>query len=318
MTNLTYKQILSGYTIHEEGDFFQYYKLHNGGYILYSPRKEKISCIELFNFTEISPEDLGILLDKPIFMRSDIEEFSFEIVTQKEVLLQYIFDVGFLDKKTGYFTHSIQPGEGYLVNCISPNKKSKGINFIHTQENRVGVRFDNLIAYRDNDNTESSNLYITFDPDKYNSIINDAGINNDFFVVLLASANNLLFNKVYEYEKSTSVIIGKEDPLLILQLYAFYLNKSEYDFISVDSDYSQILVGFNKDMLGVPDVLSLMNKCIEDIRSEFGNDINTFYDIKASGRYTFISFRKSRPLIVSFNNRLREAFKEKLTLNTVL
>lgn len=318
MNKLTYKQILSDFDVFEEGDFFRHYRLPIGSFILFSPGKEKISCIELCNFTEITPEDLGLLLDKPIFIRTEAEEFTFDVVTDKEKILQYLFDLGFFDNKTNYFSYHVQPGEGYLLNCISANKKTRSVNLLHTINNSVGVKFDNLLAYHDNSNTNSSNIYVTFDPLKYGNLLTDANINRGFHLILLASANNLLFDKVYEYNKNTSVILGNEDPLLILKLYCYYLNKREPEFIYVESDYSQILVGLKKDIFSVTEVMVLMNKCIEYIRSEFGSDISTFYDIKASGTYTYISFRNTKNLIFTFNRIFREVFKANLSINTVL
>ncbi|MFV0536356.1 MAG: hypothetical protein ACK5M3_03190 [Dysgonomonas sp.] len=318
MNELTYKQILTDFEAQEEGDFFRLYKLSIGSFIIYSPAKDKISCIECCNFMEITPEDLGVLLDKPIFMHSDIEDFSFEVQTNKEKILQYIFDIGFLDNNTGYYTHAIEPGEGYILDCISANKKIKSLNLINNTEGRPKLVFDNLLSYRDNGNTNAENLYVTFDSEKYNSLTTDPDLNSESFAILLASANNLLLNKVYEYNKKTFVVTGNENPLLVLKLYSFFLNKEEHNFISLDNDYAQLLVGFNKELFAVTDVMNLMNKCIEDIRNEFGSNICSFYDIKATGTFSYISFRNSRPLVSVFNRKFKEVFNAKLTVNTLI
>ena len=57
---MNYREVLFPYQPLEPGDFMYRYDINNRGYIIYSPEKNKISCLELYDFTDISPFQLAV------------------------------------------------------------------------------------------------------------------------------------------------------------------------------------------------------------------------------------------------------------------
>ena len=88
---MNYRTILNDYLPIEQGDFMLRYKINGRGYVLFSPKKDVVSCIELYNFSEISPMQLALLLTfQP---KDEQDEFSFSASCTKEQIIDYLFDV---------------------------------------------------------------------------------------------------------------------------------------------------------------------------------------------------------------------------------
>ena len=88
---MNYRTILNDYKPIEQGDFMLRYKINGRGYVLFSPKKDVVSCIELYNFSEISPIQLALLLTfQP---KDEQDEFSFSASCTNEQIIDYLFDV---------------------------------------------------------------------------------------------------------------------------------------------------------------------------------------------------------------------------------
>lgn len=314
MSELTYKQLLSGYSPKEEGDFFVQYKLDIGTFVIYAPKDGQISCIEMFSYNDLSPIDLSVLLDKPMILYSEEHEYSFEHSCKREDLLKYLFDVNKLDKDTGSIRHTVLPFDAYLLEDVSVSirKQQKVINiFNYNSQDKIFLSFDNTITYRDNGNKNVDIIYITFDPRKYDSLVSDVEINNNFFIFLLATGNNLFFDKIFEYGKQMNVILGKENPIEVLKLYVYFLNLNNPASTTLDYSNYQILIGFKKEIYPVPDIMNIINESIDYVRQEISSEVRNFYNAKATKETLYISFRNSHILSYAFNYSLRNKFKEK-------
>ena len=90
---MNYREVLFPYQPLEPGDFMYRYDINNRGYIIYSPEKNKISCLELYDFTDISPFQLAVSIQRVRIETPEQNEFVFDKVCSKEDLLRYLFDI---------------------------------------------------------------------------------------------------------------------------------------------------------------------------------------------------------------------------------
>jgi hypothetical protein len=51
---MNYSEVLNPYQPLETGDFMYRYYINDREYIIYSPERNKISCLELFDFKDLS------------------------------------------------------------------------------------------------------------------------------------------------------------------------------------------------------------------------------------------------------------------------
>ena len=59
---MNYQTVLQNYHPTEQGDFMLRYEIGGRGYVVYSPEKDALSCIELHGFSELTPWQLAFVL----------------------------------------------------------------------------------------------------------------------------------------------------------------------------------------------------------------------------------------------------------------
>ena len=91
---MNYHTILQGYKPIEHGDFFLRFQINNRGFVIFSPKSGIVTCLELFDFTELPPLQLAFVLDFNDCELNEVEEYTFEKCCTIEKLLSF-----FLSKK---------------------------------------------------------------------------------------------------------------------------------------------------------------------------------------------------------------------------
>ncbi len=84
---MNYSEVLNPYQPLETGDFMYRYYINDREYIIYSPERNKISCLELFDFKDLSAYQLSVSIQAKVQVQSESEElkeFSFDHVCSKE------------------------------------------------------------------------------------------------------------------------------------------------------------------------------------------------------------------------------------------
>ena len=136
---MNYRTILNDYLPIEQGDFMLRYKINGRGYVLFSPKKDVVSCIELYNFSEISPMQLALLLTfQP---KDEQDEFSFSASCTKEQIIYYLFDV---EESQGCAKIRHTSGlQGYLLYDLAKADKVRNLFQFDLEKKESRLLFDN-------------------------------------------------------------------------------------------------------------------------------------------------------------------------------
>ena len=78
---MNYQTVLQNYHPTEQGDFMLRYEIGGRGYVVYSPEKDALSCIELHGFSELTPWQLAFVLSL------DMQQISSYVVSEKSSCL---------------------------------------------------------------------------------------------------------------------------------------------------------------------------------------------------------------------------------------
>ena len=87
---MNYQTVLQNYHPTEQGDFMLRYEIGGRGYVVYSPEKDALSCIELHGFSELTPWQLAFVLSLDMQQMKEQDEFSLSVCCKREKLLSYL------------------------------------------------------------------------------------------------------------------------------------------------------------------------------------------------------------------------------------
>jgi hypothetical protein len=110
---MNYQTVLQNYHPTEQGDFMLRYEIGGRGYVVYSPEKDALSCIELHGFSELTPWQLAFVLSLDMQQMKEQDEFSLSVCCKREKLLSYLFDVE--ESETVLKTKHVSGWQGYLM-----------------------------------------------------------------------------------------------------------------------------------------------------------------------------------------------------------
>jgi hypothetical protein len=305
----TYSSILATYKAVEQGDFFRQYKIDGNTYILFSPVKGKVSCIETFNFTEITPGELALYMDI-MDDGGEVPEFIFEVSCTKDIVLSYIFDIKSIESFTGEYSHYVGKNSGIML--LDAKMKTRNIFDIDADKNESRLVFDNTTCFRSNNLLTADKVFICFDPLNYKKLVHTLEIGQSHLIYLLASTNPMLLELVFEKERDTSVLMGERDSLKTLALILFYLRKKGYTF-ELYHDEKQVTVAFPVDM-ETEDIINLSSHAEKNLRGYYGITGKVCYELRKMGEKCFLNFRNFSGIIRSFNIALMNHFSNPLRL----
>ena len=110
-------------------------------YVLFSPKKDVVSCIELYNFSEIGPIQLALLLSYQSADEIEQDEFTFAANCTREQIIDYLFDVeGSEDCVKIRHTSGLQ---GYLMFDLVKLDKVRNLFQFDIEKKASHLLFDN-------------------------------------------------------------------------------------------------------------------------------------------------------------------------------
>lgn len=160
---MNYHTILQGYKPIEHGDFFLRFQINNRGFVIFSPKSGIVTCLELFDFTELPPLQLAFVLDFNDCELNEVEEYTFEKCCTIEKLLSFLFDVE--EAKNVLKTVHVSGWNAYLMYDIRKPGKIKNLFLFNltTKEYRLG--FDNHSCFASlRDTIHSKAVHLCWNP----------------------------------------------------------------------------------------------------------------------------------------------------------
>jgi hypothetical protein len=306
----TYSSILATYQPEEQGDFFRQYKIAGNTYIIFSPVAGEISCVEAFNFAEITADELSMYLDISS-VEKETEEFTFEVSCTKEMLLTYIFDIKSLDDRSGEYVHHVRSGSGVML--VDAKAKMRNMFDAGIDDHVDRLAFDNTTCFRTNNLFTADKVFVCFNPRGYKRLIDTLEIMQGQLIYLLSSANPVLLEMVFEVQREVSVLMGKWDGLNVLELLIFYLRKENCVF-EFYHDEKQVTIGFPADM-EVEDIINLASLAEKGLREYYGVDgVKVCYALRKVGERCFLNFRNFPGVTRSFCVALMKHFDNPLNI----
>ena len=141
---MNYQTVLQNYRPTEQGDFMLRYEIGGRGYVVYSPEKDALSCIELHGFSELTPWQLAFVLSLDMQQMKEQDELSLSVCCKREKLLSYLFDVE--ESETVLKTKHVSGWQGYLMMDIHKPDKVRNVFQFHPETKEARLVFDNRLC----------------------------------------------------------------------------------------------------------------------------------------------------------------------------
>ena len=141
---MNYQTVLQNYHPTEQGDFMLRYEIGGRGYVIYSPKKDVLSCIELHGFSELTPWQLAFVLSLDMQQMKEQDELSLSVCCKREKLLSYLFDVE--ESETVLKTKHVSGWQGYLMMDIHKPDKVRNVFQFHPGTKESRLVFDNRLC----------------------------------------------------------------------------------------------------------------------------------------------------------------------------
>ncbi len=219
---MKYSEVLHDYQPSETGDFMLRYEINECEYIIYSPEKGKVSCLELKSFRDITPFQLAILLGREGAGAEEPAEVLLEQSCSREQLLTYLFDVetsssGGLKKK-----RRVSGNEGYFLHGLKNPHKIVNFFQFDASGNESLVFYDRVGFAVSGD--ENDTVHVTWSPFQFSLL--EEGINNRAY--LLASSNPMLLTGISPKVSGRKICLySKRNPLEALLFVEYSVNHSD-------------------------------------------------------------------------------------------
>lgn len=287
---MNYSEVLYTYHPSEKGDFMCRYLINDREYVIYSPEKGNISCLELESFKDITPYQLAILIQCGN-AEQGIEEFEFEKVCSKNDIVTYLFKVtesnGIKIKRNNY--------EGYFLYELKAINKVRNIYQFNTK-GEYQLLFDNEVCYAVMfENLQSDAIAICWSPLIFASLESDFRKKTTY---LLPSSNPMLcayINKIAEQRsaKITMYTDGNSlEALLFVSFYTRYFKKQEKQIeVFIDSKNITVMMsGWHP--VSLVKFISKIQKMGNDSFKKYYNEEQDIllYQLKTVGDISFIIF----------------------------
>lgn len=291
----TYKSILSNYQPVEGGDFFLRYEINQMQYIVYSPAEDKIQCIELCNFRDITPDELAIFTDAK--ETEEKGEFTFEQICTKEQMLQFQFNLEEIGDDHIYTPH-VSANDGVVLYDVGG---SKARNLFEIQEDRCELLFDNSLSFtKFVKNDDIDRHYVCFNPKAYKRLIEDRETKGTIF--LLASTSPYLLEKVIQQGKQINIYIDTDFSKGLEAFIYYYTNTiGKRNEISYHSDGKQTTISFSEEyqVEYLFEIGANANKVLKGIVMG-GNEFASCYELKVYEDKCTYLFRNSDTIVKAF------------------
>ena len=302
---MNYSEVLNPYQPLETGDFMYRYYINDREYIIYSPERNKISCLELFDFKDLSAYQLSVSIQAKVQVQSESEElkeFSFDHVCSKEDLIAYLFDI--TEGKTEIRkVRKVSNNEGYFLFELKSAHKIRNFYQFSPESKENQLVFDKDICcaaiYED---VTSDVVNVCWNPVIFSILEGQTEQQNTSY--LLPSSNPILCahvcKKAQERNARINLYVGKNGMEALLFFSYYIASKGIEKSISIFSDSKQVTVEMDRwNPVTVVKLMSKMQKTINDkLRKQFGEeDEVTIYRLESVAGKSFLAFQ-NHPLAI--------------------
>lgn len=203
---MNYREVLFPYQPLEPGDFMYRYDINNREYIIYSPEKEKVSCLELYDFMDISPFQLAISIQRVKIDTPELKEFDFAKVCSKEELIKYLFDI--VDSKTQYRkVRGVSNFEAYFLYHLKHPSKVRNLFQFNPYNNDSQLVFDNDVCIATIfDDIKTNTINLCWNPVTFRNIEEQDRERHTSY--LLPSSNPIICEYIYKIVEERSATIN--------------------------------------------------------------------------------------------------------------
>lgn len=312
---MKYSEVLYLYQPLETGDFMYRYSINNREYIVYSPEDGKISCLEMYNFKELTPYQLAVYIQmmKPLSGYIEVDEFSFEHICSKDELINYLFDVT-SDKTDNLKVRGVSNNEGYFLFELKPTRKIRNFYQYNPNNQDYQLVFDNEICYAAIlENVTSDTINVCWNPYIFSVLEKDVENRNTSY--LLPSANQLVCafvcNKVQERSTKLCLHVG-DDCLNALLLIAYYIGTKDLERgFAVFCESNKIVISMKnwhpiRLIKYVSKIQNIYNKKVSKLYGDEMNETITIFQLDSFSGLSFISFPNNNIAIYIFLNNIIE------------
>lgn len=317
---MNYRTILADYQPIEQGDFMLRYKIENRNYVLYSPVKNEVSCIELFSFIDIAPIQLALLLSYEFKDGNELEEFSFPLSCERERLIAYLFDVE--EHEMSLKIKHVSELQGYLMFDLIKADKVRNLFQFDIAKKESCLLFDNPICVASiRENTRSNIIHLCWDPYVFYSI--EKGGERNAPAYLFASASPILLGyalqKVEQYfvpevsDPCIGIHVGNKvyEALAFTSYYVRHI-QTDYHVIPYRSNGLIYLELLNWNPIILSKFVSSLNKiALLQIKKDLTDDIDlkNSFTCLSFNRRSFIYFIELKIYVEVFLKRYLEILK---------
>jgi hypothetical protein len=297
---MNYKSVLYNYEPIQKGDFMLYYETDQEFFVLYSPEKNRISCLDV-TFRDITPFELAVRLNIPIKEVVISDEFDF-VVCEKSNLIKYLFDIEELVGDSVICRVSDQ--EGIILHDLSNTQKSRNIFMFDPITKKFKMRFNNESCIASfNEDKENADIAVCWNPLLYNTL--KISLNDEYTVYLLPASSLPLSGyvfKKFDKKKLNKIVlyINYEDVtnvfLFISHYCQFFGHPDMFYFTSGKITHSLLLKQWNP--IRVMNMLSkAQKKCNDQLKALYNS-----FDEKNLSIYQCESFKEDTLVYFSNNN----------------
>lgn len=324
---MKYSEVLSECKPTEIGDFMYRYYINGREYIIFSPSKGKISCLELCNFNELTPYQLAVSIQQvPVKPEEEIKEFSFEHVCTKEALISYLFDVLSDSQEGALIKRRVSDNRGYFLYALKPTQtgtyKVKNLYQFDPESKRYQLVFDNdLCCASIFDEVESDTINVCWNPVIFNLLEGQTEQKNTSY--LLASANAVLCfhvcKKTQERSSKINLYVGNNylESLYFISYYMEFKDMGKRLYVSSDDKKITIRMKGWEPVKVVNCMARAEKACAERLKKLYGEDFQSgaqIYQLEAVANFYFIVLPLSPLAVETFlKNIIRELKMEEIS-----
>lgn len=300
---MKYSEVLNPYQPLETGDFMYRYYINDREYIVYSPEQNKISCLELYNFKDLTPYQLAVSIQTKIQTeQGEVQEFSFEHVCSKEALISYLFDI--TEGKTEIRkVRRVSNNEGYFLFELKAAHKIRNFYQFNPESKEYQLVFDNDICCAAiHEDVISDVVNVCWNPVIFSILEGQTEQKSTSY--LLPSSNPILCahvcKKAQERNARINLYVGKNSMEALLFFSYYIAGKGFEKSISVFSDSKHVTVEMERwNPVTLVKFMSKIQKMInEKLRKQFGEeDEVTIYRLESVAGKSFLAF-PSHPLAI--------------------
>lgn len=312
---MNYREVLFPYQPLEPGDFMYRYEINNREYIIYSPEKDKVSCLELYDFTDLSPFQLTIAIQRVKVDTPEQQEFTFAKVCSKENLIKYLFDI--TENISQYRKRrGVSNFEAYFLYHLKHPTKVRNIYQFNPSNNDSQLVFDNDVCIASIfEDVRTRMVNLCWDPVTLKNIEEQDSERHVSY--LLASSNPMICEHIYEKIKERSAAINLYNCSLdALLFFSYYIKKKGIEkSISVFSDDRNITVLMNEwyptTLIRFISRIQKMYNLISRKKYESfeARDITVYQLVSIAGSQSFLRFPNDTTAIEIFFREIVSEYK---------